>query len=269
MFSRIRKHLNIMCVLLISLTIMLGIVFVGVISIDQYCEDNVLANVQSEEKLVADGLSSLIRNIGITIDSLEITLRYEADALVAMQTGMGTVQPTVQGFKCDNCIAVISNTYYNVNSQIESSEIDFTKFDWFQGALRQKDGGLYVSTPYKDDFDGQEYVAFAKYVKNGRYVIAVCLTMDNLKKELSNQIDSYGYLVNVNNDIVASRDGENVGVNVVNDARLLPKGHDEVFKKIDDISKKTIVETRAGDMYASKYTLASGIKYVIVREVRD
>lgn len=266
MFSRIRKHLNIMCVLLISLTILLGIVFVGVISIDQYCEDNVLANVQSEEKLVADGLSSLLRNIGITIDSLEITLRYEADALVALQSGTGSIQPTVQGFKYDNCIAVISNTYYNVNSQTESSEIDFRKADWFQGAVRQKDGALYVSTPYIDDFDGKEYVAFAKYVKNGRYVIAICLTTDNLRKELSNQIDSYGYLINVNNDIVASRDGENIGVNVVNDARALPKGHDEVFEKIDDVSKKTIVETRAGDMYASKYTLVSGLKYVIVRE---
>ena len=175
MFSQIRKHLNIMWILLILLTIMLGIVLVGVISIDSYCDENVNATIQNQEKIVANDYMSLTRNIGNTLDMLEASLRYEPDALTALQSGLGSENPTVQNSNFDNCLAVISGNYYNVKSAIESAEVNYKEFDWYQGAYKQKDGVLYASTSFKDDYDGIEYIAFSKYVQNGDYVLAICV----------------------------------------------------------------------------------------------
>ena len=50
MFSKIRKHLNIMCLLLILLIAILGIVLMGVYSIDDYCQEYIISKIEAEDK---------------------------------------------------------------------------------------------------------------------------------------------------------------------------------------------------------------------------
>ena len=58
MFSKIRKHLNIMCLLLILLIAILGIVLMGVYSIDDYCQEYIISKIEAEDK-VAENAENL------------------------------------------------------------------------------------------------------------------------------------------------------------------------------------------------------------------
>ena len=72
MFSKIRKHLNIMVVLLMLLIGILGILLMGVYSIDDYSQDYMLSKVKSDDNVVEQQLKSIYlicENAIMTVES--------------------------------------------------------------------------------------------------------------------------------------------------------------------------------------------------------
>ena len=177
MFSKIRKHLNIMVVLLMLLIGILGILLMGVYSIDDYSQDYMLSKVKSDDNVVEQQLKSIYLICENAIMTVESNLNSNNDLKLVLNKIHELDLLSDDNEIYDNIIIVDNNNYYDLKEKSYNNIDDISDISWYKEAENYED--IYVSNVFTDK-SNKEYVAICKNIKGKNNIIAVYINIERI-----------------------------------------------------------------------------------------
>ena len=115
MFSKIRKHLNIMCLLLILLIAILGIILMGVYSIDDHCQEYIISKVEAEGNTIDNDISCIMSNAENMLTILETSFASNSDVLGILNKIKSTEFIKKEDSIVSNVYVIDNNLLYSMN----------------------------------------------------------------------------------------------------------------------------------------------------------
>ena len=194
MFSKIRKHLNIMCLLLILLIAILGIVLMGVYSIDDYCQEYIISKIEAEDKVVDNDISCIISNAENMLSILEMSYASNSDVLKILNN----IKSTEFIKKADSIVSDVyvidNNLLYSMKENKNINANDAKESEWYKTAVDKKD--IYISNCFDDFNSGEKCIAICKKINSNNAVAAVCIKISNLINKLKLEEIEEAYIIN-------------------------------------------------------------------------
>ena len=263
MFSKIRKHLNIMCLLLILLIAILCIVLMGVYSIDDYCQDYIISKIEAEDMLIDNNIDCMMSNAENLLSMVEVCLSSNSD-ISAVLNKIKTTKFAKSNSNLSNVYVIDNNMLYNMMENKSYNAKEAKDTEWYQKAIDSEE--IYVSNCFEDFNTGEKCVAICKRSNSNKTIIAVCVRISNLLNSLKLEDIEGAYIINQNNVIIASTTETYTNINVMDDHKQLPEGHRDVFKNINIIDGTEEINTSGGRLLVSCTKSVENIKNIIIRD---
>lgn len=264
MFSKIRKHLNIMCLLLILLIAILGIVLMGVYSIDDYCQEYIISKIEAEDKVMDNDISCIISNAENMLSILEMSYASNSDVLRILNN----IKSTEFIKKADSIVSDVyvidNNLLYSMKENKNINANDAKESEWYKTVVDKKN--IYISNCFDDFNSGEKCIAICKKINSNNAVAAVCIKISNLINKLKLEEIEEAYIINQNNVIVASTSNSYTNVNVIDDHKQLPKGHADIFKNLNIIDGTEEINTLGGRLLVTCTKSNDNIKCIVIRD---
>lgn len=264
MFSKIRKHLNIMCLLLILLIAILGIVLMGVYSIDDYCQEYIISKIEAEDKVVDNDISYIISNAENMLSILEMSYASNSDVLRILNNIKSTEFIKKADSMVSDVYVIDNNLLYSMKENKNINANDAKESEWYKTVVDKKN--IYISNCFDDFNSGEKCIAICKKINSNNAVAAVCIKISNLINKLKHEEIEEAYIINQNNVIVASTSNSYTNVNVIDDHKQLPKGHADIFKNLNIIDGTEEINTLGGRLLVTCTKSNDNIKCIVIRD---
>lgn len=264
MFSKIRKHLNIMCLLLILLIAILGIVLMGVYSIDDYCQEYIISKIEAEDKVVDNDISYIISNAENMLSILEMSYASNSDVLRILNNIKSTEFIKKADSMVSDVYVIDNNLLYSMKENKNINANDAKESEWYKTVVDKKK--IYISNCFDDFNSGEKCIAICKKINSNNVVAAVCIKISNLINKLKHEEIEEAYIINQNNVIVASTSNSYTNVNVIDDHKQLPKGHADIFKNLNIIDGTEEINTLGGRLLVTCTKSNDNIKCIVIRD---
>lgn len=264
MFSKFRKHLNIMWLLLILLIGILGIVLVGVYSIDDYCQDNIVSKIKSDDNVVENQINSIVSSGENILKMVEISLSLSYDMKSSLKKFQDNSLISEENSCIENVLVVQKSNYYDLMNNSLNDINEISDMEWYTKALNSEDMFVSNTFEYKGD---KKYVAMCKKTNDKKYIIAACINIEDLNQLLNIDSTENAYFLNQNNVIITTSSGSSyININALDSQGQLPKGHADVFKNINIIDETEEINTSGGRLLVSYINPKGSIYGVIIRD---
>ena len=264
MFSKIRKHLNIMCLLLILLIAILGIILMGVYSIDDYCQEYIISKVEAEGNTIDNDISCIMSNAENMLTILETSFASNSDVLGILNKIKSTEFIKKEDSIVSNVYVIDNNLLYSMNENKSINANKAKETEWYQTAVNNKD--IYVSNSFEDFNTEEKCIAICKKISPNNVVAAVCIKIDTLINTLKPEEIEEAYVINQNNVIVASTSNLYTNVNTIDDSKKLPDGHKDIFKNLNVIDGTEEMNTSGGRLLVSCTKSNDNLKCIVIRD---
>ena len=263
MFSKIRKHLNIMVVLLMLLIGILGILLMGVYSIDDYSQDYMLSKVKSDDNVVEQQLKSIYLICENAIMTVESNLNLNNNLKIVLNKIHELDLLSDDNEIYDNIIIVDNNNYYDLKEKSYNNIDEISDISWYKEAENYED--IYVSNVFTDK-SNKEYVAICKNIKGKNNIIAVYINIERINKILNIKDIEDAYILNQDNVVISSNDRSLINVSVLMDRNKFKRGYDEIFKDVKILDELKEINTSGGRLLVECVNLNEKLYGVIIRD---
>lgn len=253
-----------MCLLLILLIAILGIVLMGVYSIDDYCQEYIISKIEAEDKVMDNDISCIISNAENMLSILEMSYASNSDVLRILNN----IKSTEFIKKADSIVSDVyvidNNLLYSMKENKNINANDAKESEWYKTVVDKKN--IYISNCFDDFNSGEKCIAICKKINSNNAVAAVCIKISNLINKLKLEEIEEAYIINQNNVIVASTSNSYTNVNVIDDHKQLPKGHADIFKNLNIIDGTEEINTLGGRLLVTCTKSNDNIKCIVIRD---